>query len=97
MLTLEKNASMKYLEINRLYAREIAEGKKDSKLSDLLNVIHDKYKVVQLYPKIGKEVAGRENVRIVDLLYGWKMIYEVEFDAILVIDFVKEDESGDEV
>ncbi len=90
MLTLGPNAKKKYLEMNRQYAKDIAEGRKDTKLADILNVIHDKYKVVQLYPKLGKELKDQENVRVVELTEGWRMLYIAELDAIEVVDFVKD-------
>jgi len=94
MLTLTSEAHQTYLMLNQQYARDIAAGHLETKLSDLLNAIHDKYKVVQLYPKLGKEVTlpdGRQ-ARVLELLDGWKMIYAVLLDAIEVLNFVNEKE-----
>jgi len=92
MLTLTPKANNKYYEINKQLAKDIANGKKDSRLLDLLNTIHDKYKAVQLYPKTGKEI--KKGVRVVDLIDGWAMMYSPEENMIKILDFIKTETSN---
>lgn len=93
MLKLSDEARRKYAELNKLYADEVAKGIRNSFYPDLLNLIHDKYKAIQRYPNIGKEVphASIKGLRSIPLKHGWSMLYISE-DYITVIDFVKEED-----
>lgn len=91
MIILAEEAKKKYADMNSMAAKEIAGGAKDTVLLDLMNLIHDKYKVVQLYPNLGKPVLGQEGVRKLPLMDGWEMLYIPMPNYIHVIDFVKED------
>lgn len=91
MIILSEDAKKKYAEMNSMAAKEIAGGAKDTVLLDLMNIIHDKYKVVQLYPNLGKDVSGKEGLRKLPLMAGWYMLYMPTPNYIHVIDFVKEE------
>lgn len=90
MLILSEEARKKYAEFTALAAKEIASGEKDSKLLDLMNLIHDKYKVVQTYPNLGTLADEKEGIRKVPLSGGWNMLYIPLPNCIQVVDFVNE-------
>ncbi|MBI2075721.1 MAG: hypothetical protein HYT72_00545 [Candidatus Aenigmarchaeota archaeon] len=90
MIILSEEAKKKYAEMNSMAAKEIANGAKDTVLLDVMNALHDKYKVVQLYPNLGKPVSGKEELRKLPLMAGWFMLYIPMPNYIHVIDFVKE-------
>jgi len=94
MIILTEEAKKKYAEFNSMTAKEVSEGAKDTHLLDLMNIIHDKYKVVQLYPNLGTPVPGKEGLRKVPLMFGWYMLYVPMPNYIQVIDFVKEETSS---
>lgn len=90
MIILAEEAKKKYAEFNSMTAKEVAGGAKDTPLLDLLNMIHDKYKVVQLYPNLGTPVPGAPGLRRVPLMFNWYMLYVPMPNYIRVINFIKE-------
>jgi len=91
MIILSDLAKKKYAEMNSAAAKEIAGGAKDTILLDLMNLIHDKYKVVQLYPNLGKPLPGNTGgVRTLPLMAGWQMLYIPMPNYIQVVDFLRE-------
>ena len=95
MILLSEEAKKKYDDFNSMTAKEVFDGAKDTPLLDLMNMIHDKYKVVQLYPNLGTPVAGDvEGLRKVPLMFSWYMLYVPMPNYIQVIDFVKEETSS---
>ena len=95
MLTLTKEASDKYVELNNLFRSDIAKGITNSKYAMILAVIHDKYRAIQNYPNVGSIVSkysfeGREyDLKSVPLTEGWKMLYiDLGDYSIKVVDFV---------
>lgn len=94
MIILSADAKKTYAEFHAMTAKEIASGAKDTILLDLMNAIHDKYKVVQLYPNLGKDVTNSiQGLRKVPLMAGWAMLYVPMPNYIHVINFVKEEAS----
>ncbi len=81
MITLSEEARKKYAEFT-------SAASKDSSLIVLLNIIHDKYKIVQLYPNVGTPVS--EDERKIELTAGWSMLYIQEDNGIRVVDFVND-------
>ena len=93
MILLSEEAKKRYTEFNSMTAKEVSEGAKDTPLLDLMNMIHDKYKVVQLYPNLGTPVPGKEGLRRVPLMFNWYMLYVPMPNYIQVVDFVKDSSS----
>ena len=91
MIILSEDAKKKYAEFNSMTAKEVSGGAKDTPLLDLMNMIHDKYKVVQLYPNLGTPVPGQVGLRRVPLMFNWYMLYVPMPNYIHVINFVKEE------
>ncbi len=88
MLVLSENARKRYAELTSMAAKDVASG--NDRILDLLNLIHDKYKVAQTYPNLGTPVPEKDGVRKILLRDGWAMLYTSEPNRIMVVDFVKE-------